>query len=248
MSFIVAQQNKNQCGISLLIEIDREGDTSDDDDVIFVANFPSNNAVESNTTEIDTVDNLTNQTLRIIANEYINQIGATNTDIVVRPWMTDVECARKPYINTISQFALYKCMLDKCVYATNTKDSFEIHIKMHDQVIDYFEKENFFDNNQTRDKLNKFRECAYCNYKSKANHQLIEHMEKMHRRCIFQCSNCFYRTIEVDNILLHQKTYHPTGENAILLCGEKREFHQQDEDILGKADQNVMKIRCGQGK
>lgn len=232
----------------LFIKIDQNGHGSDDDDVIFVAKFRSSNAVASNMNEIDTVVNLAYQTLEIIATEYNNEFDENHTDaIVVRPWLKGDVCARKPCIDTIIQFALYKCMFGKCFYATNSMEFFRKHMEMHDQVIDHFKYKNFLDN-QIRDKLIKFRECAYCHYASKANYQLIEHMENVHRRCIFQCPQCFYRTIEVDNMLLHQKTYHPTDENVILLCGEKRAFQKQDVEILEKAEQHVKKIICGQGK
>lgn len=166
---------------------------------------------------------------------------------------TDIEtennwkCPRKPCTNTIRQFALYKCMHETCLFVTNSRESFQQHMEIHTQFNDCIKQENVLDNSK-HDKLIKFRNCAYCDFKSTANQQLIEHIEDVHGRCIFQSTQCFYRTIEIDNMLLHQKTYHPTNENAILLCGDTCEFQPYDGKILENRDQNAMKIRCGQGE
>lgn len=76
-------------------------------------------------------------------------------------------------------------------------------------------------------------------------------MEEEHRRSIFQCAFCFYRTIEMDNMALHMQSCHPhSGSKQILLCGDVREFSQQDEEELMEQDRetHVKKMECGQGK
>lgn len=191
------------------------------------------------------VDPIDDRTLQSIANNY-NQNDNANKQMV-RPWIGDN--AQKPCINTITQFALYKCMDEKCIFATNSLENWFIHMKVHLQVIDYFKKENMLEKS-TRTKLIKFRECAYCGYDAKANHDVIRHLEEEHHRSIFQCSLCYYRTIEMDNMALHMKNFHPANsQNEVYLCGDTREFNHQDEEILDQDFEiNVTKIECGQGK
>lgn len=121
-------------------------------------------------------------------------------------------------------------------------------MKVHFQLIDYFKDKQILDKS-IRDKLIKFRDCPYCSYEARANHDMIRHMEEEHRRSIFQCAVCYYRTIEIDNMVLHMKNYHPASDrNEIYLCGKTREFEQQDDEILDQdVEINVKKIQCGQG-
>lgn len=167
---------------------------------------------------------------------------------MVRPWI-EGDYGQKPCINTMTQFALYKCMHEKCIFATNSMEHWFIHMKVHLQVIDYFTKENMLEKS-TRSNLIKFRECAYCGYEAKANHDVIRHSEEEHHRSIFQCALCFYRTIEMDNMTMHMESFHSASvQNEVYLCGDTREFNQQDEEILDQdLETNVMKIQCGQGK
>lgn len=194
--------------------------------------------------KVDTIDD---QTLENVANDY-NQIDMANMKMV-RPWIED-DYGQKPCINAITQFALYKCMHEKCIFATNSLKNWFIHMTVHIQLIDYYKKQNMIEK-QTRDKLIKFRECAYCSYKAKKNDHILHHLEAEHHRSIFQCSLCFYRTIEMANMTLHMNNYHPSanGQNEVYLCGDTLEFNQQDEEMLEHGiDYNVKKIQCGQGK
>lgn len=217
-----------------------------DDDVILVDD-PQPKLAASNIIEVDTIDeNLSPQTLQQIAYEYSHNEMGTTAMLVVRPWMNH-DTARKSCINAISQYAMYKCMLEKCHFATNASKLFRKHMEMHEQVIDYYQQKKLLIGD-THQRLIKFRECAYCPFKAEANDQFIEHVERAHRSSILQCAHCYYRSIEVDNMLLHRNAYHPSSYEAILLCGEKRGFQPHDEDILKNANRNVKKIRCGQNQ
>lgn len=168
---------------------------------------------------------------------------------VVRPWIED-DYGRKPAINVITQFALYKCMHEQCIFATNKLEQWLVHMTVHIQLIDFFKKQEVLDKS-TRSRLIKFRECSYCGYEAKANHDVVRHLEEEHHRSIFQCSLCFYRTIEYDNMMLHMNTYHPAngGQQEVYLCGDTLEFNQQDDETLDQdVENNVEKMKCGQGK
>lgn len=232
---IFADQNKNTSDNGVIV-------ISDDDSNDVQSKCNESSSINQSDTKIADGD-LTLQTLEKIVKEYNENDTANMT--YARPWM-DYAC--KPGINTISQFALYKCMLEKCCYATNSMESFRTHMEAHEKFFAYY-TENRFISAETCKNLKKFRECAYCGLKAEANTQLIDHVENVHGRCIYQCQRCFYRCIEIDNMLLHQKTYHPTSSKAILLCGKNvREFQQRDENILMNAKRYVNKILCDQGK
>lgn len=197
-----------------------------------------------NSIEMIKVDAMDEKTLQNIVDGYKTDL--TNT-VGVRPWM-DGDYGRKLCINEICQFALYKCMHEQCIFATNSMKNWQVHMNVHCQLIDYFKQRDSLEK-LTRNKLIKFRECPYCHFEAKADHQMLRHMEEEHRRSIFQCANCFYRTIEMDNMVLHMQSYHPGAKKEILLCGDTREFLQQDEEILSQdCDSYVKRIECGQGK
>lgn len=202
----------------------------------------------------ETASALANRTATIKVNEIDEQtleaIAAQSNNVnmqAVRPWI-EGDYARS-VIDAISQFAFYKCMHEDCIYATNSMENWFVHMKMHLQVLDYFQKHNAL-RKCHREKIIKFRECPYCGYEAKTNQDIIIHMEEEHRRAIFQCSLCFYRTIEIDNLILHMNSYHTaSGRKDIYVCGDQRQFEQQDEDILEQdIESNVAKIVCGQGK
>lgn len=217
---------------------------SDEFDVIFVDEDPSVAGASAtnytnNTIKIELVDDA--QLKSVI--DHINEQNDAST-IVVRPWIDNVD--RKFSNDTISQFALYKCMSEKCLFATDSMKQWQTHMNSHHQLIGYFERQHLLDKS-TRDRLIKFRQCSYCEFQAKADQQIIWHMEEEHRRSIFQCANCFYRTIEIDNMVLHMQIYHP-GNDEILLCSESRGFDQQDQEILEQdCGAYVKKIRCDQG-
>lgn len=214
-----------------------------DEDFEITGEIPSNSAtIVATDVKVDQVDE---GTLQNIANNYF-QNSDTDTKMV-RPWI-DADYAQKACIDSICQFALYKCMYEKCMFATNSMEKWFIHMKIHLQLIDHFKEKEMLEK-FNRDNLIKFRECPYCPYHAKANHDFIRHVEEEHHRSIFQCVLCYYRTIEPDNMVLHMKKYHrANGRNEIYLCGKTREFEQQDEEILQQDfETNVKKILCGQG-
>lgn len=105
----------------------------------------------------------------------------------VRPWIDDF--SKKPQIDIMTQFALYKCMHPECVYATDNEQHWESHMKKHIQMIDVLTKCYGEDFGKTiRNKHIKFRECPYCMHMAKSNFQVINHMAQ-HRRNAFQV--CF---------------------------------------------------------
>lgn len=177
--------------------------------------------------------------------ESYNRIEEYKT--VVRPWIHR-DYARKPSINLLTQFALYKCMHGKCVFSTDSTELWNNHMQAHIELMDALAKKKNNFGRADRNELKKFRECCYCTRESKANHEALRHMDEEHRRSIFQCAHCFYRCIEMDNMVLHNEAHHPNQSKEILLCGNEREFEQKDESVLKEGPEYVTRIKCGQGE
>lgn len=191
------------------------------------------------------IDPIDGQALQSVFENYDR--NDTNS-FLVRPWMDDEHGLKKICIDEICQFALYKCMYEKCIFATNSIEKWQIHMAVHGQLIDFFKKKGALEKH-VRDNLIRYRECPYCPFTAKADHQMVRHMEEDHRRSIFQCAMCHYRTIEMDNLVLHMQNHHPNATKEVLLCGETREFVQQDEEILDQDCENcARRIPCGQGE
>lgn len=163
----------------------------------------------------------------------------------VQPW---INCARKPAIHLISQFALFKCMHGQCTFSTDTEGKWIEHMNKHVQMIDSLTKHKTLSKTM-RDEMKKFRECCYCGCESKSNFEVKRHMKEQHSRSIFQCAHCFYRSTETDSMVIHYEEYHPKSTKEILLCGDKREFEPKDKEVIEQGCTHyVTKIKCGQGK
>lgn len=169
----------------------------------------------------------------------------------VRPYILG-DYAKKRSINTMMQYALYKCMYDWCMYATNSETDWQAHMDRHLQLMDVITKKKLL-TNEYRSQLIKFRECCYCGSeaqdKKHSAHQVCHHMEMQHSRNTLQCAFCFYRTVETDNMVSHMEVHHPKANHEILVYGIHREFQQKDEEILQDGcEQYIKKIICSQGK
>lgn len=181
----------------------------------------------------------------------LHKLNKSSYTVCVRPWF-DEDYAKKRDINIITQFALYKCMHDWCIFATDSEKHWEIHMGRHISLMDVLSEKELMKPCH-RAELIKFRECSYCrsepHTKRHAAYQVCRHMDMEHRRNSFQCAFCFYRTIETDNIIIHMEAHHSNADREILLYDVHREFQQKDEEILrGGCEQYITKIECGQGK
>lgn len=156
----------------------------------------------------------------------------------------------KPSLGTLSQYALFKCMHSQCIFATDADEDMSIHMESHLTLIDVLKSRNGDSMTKTmRDQQIQFRDCCYCNFEACTNNELINHIADEHGQSVFQCSHCFYRSIEVDHIMFHYESCHPNEKREVLLCGETCEFRQQDHEMLiNDCEMNIEKIKCGQGK
>lgn len=167
-------------------------------------------------------------------------------ELSIRPWL-EADWARKPLVNLLTQFALYKCMHGKCIYATNSEEAWIVHMRKHIDLIDVMAKLKILTSHK-RDEYIKFRDCPYCTKESHANFEVNTHMELEHRRSGFQCAHCFYRCIEMDYMVFHYQNFHPDKSREVLLCSEKKEFEYKDKELIFEYLKEMKKIVCGQGK
>lgn len=168
-------------------------------------------------------------------------------EIIVRPWI-DGDWYKKPHINTLTQFAMYKCMHKKCIFFTNDEEQWKMHMQKHIDMFDVLKKFGILQKS-VRDEQIGFRECSYCSKTSKSDNEYNHHMGIEHVGCILQCAHCFYRCNEMDNIVLHYEAFHKDEKRKVLLLNEKREFGYSNKEVLeSNCAQYVKKIQCGQGK
>lgn len=170
--------------------------------------------------------------------------------ISVRPYI-DGDYAKKLDINVISQFALFKCMHDPCLFACDSEDTWKIHMEQHSNLIDILNEKSKLQPDY-KNELLKFCECPYCGYEPKRNKNIkcrsldavCRHMEMEHLRNIIQCKHCYYRTNEIDNIIYHMERYHSGCDREILLYGVRRDFQDNDLEEMKQCDQNITRIKC----
>lgn len=135
--------------------------------------------------------------------------NATSNWTKVKPWI-DGDGSIKENIRLDMLLALFKCMHRLCKFSTDDATRMTEHIDSHLKAIDAL---------PTPGMQIECLECAYCTKSFMFGATLAAHIENEHSDSIFQCANCFYRTIEIENIIGHTERYHKDdGERKILLC------------------------------
>lgn len=162
--------------------------------------------------------------------------------IAVRPWIVGDE-TKKPSMSLITQFALFKCMHPNCIFSTDLEDKWTEHMIDHIKLMDVFQQNNWL-TTRIRENQIKFRECPYCPVEFGSNCEVTSHIEEEHRRSILQCAYCFYRTIEMDNIVLHYAQFHDDKNAEILLTADWRAFEDRDNELLIEGIQYFREIEC----
>lgn len=232
--------------VSDVIELDNLDDNDYNLDSANTADAASSSAVNTKYWRLQKAmknDPAEKEHLLAIADHYKQ---STTYGFHVKQWIG--EKWTKPIISVLNQFALFKCMHAQCVFSTNSKEDMEMHMNHHLALIEVLSNENGSIDKAMRAEQIKFRDCSYCDFSGHSNKEILDHVLAEHEQCIFQCAYCFYRSIEVDNITLHYDAHHSKEERQIYLCGDVREFREQDREMLQEDVEKVQKIQCGQGK
>lgn len=175
------------------------------------------------------------------------QATVKSNNYKVRPWIAE-DYATKSQLHLVTQFGLYKCMHNDCLFSTDNEEKWKIHMEQHLKLMDVL-KDNDRLSNKIRCEHIKFRECPYCIADLPSNFAVIDHIEEEHRRSIFQCKYCFYRTIEMDNMILHHQSFHDDKKPDVLVldANRNREYEDKDKEILEQGcDQYVETFECGE--
>ena len=88
---------------------------------------------------------------------------------------------------------MYKCMSKDCFYTTDIEQNFTQHLQIH--------KDESLKNN---DKSTDFYKCAYCYVDFQNCDDLMTHLKKVHTYCQHICKYCFYRSVSLTYVELHQ--------------------------------------------
>lgn len=113
----------------------------------------------------------------------------------------------------------------------------------HIKLIDVLDKRDILSNDVRRRQIT-FRECPYCVTDLRTNTEVLNHMDAEHRRCIFQCMYCYYRSNEMDYMVCHYEKLHAREHKHILVLGENRYFDEKDFEVLKEGDQYLPKFKC----
>lgn len=203
-----------------------------------------------------------------------NIVTVRNCDLMC--WITDYkklrsnmkyQIAYKNMLNKNSLIALYKCMGKKCSYTTDNPREFVIHMNHHEQKLfrqrEWIEKMFKLDianaksdaekeslKAKRNQEINKygdyFHYCAYCHYKGK---ELVHHINDVHRKDVYQCGFCFFRTCVSQTCLEHFRKSH-SNKNLIMIykCPGQRELDIVKSKAMPrlkrKQRENVVALRC----
>jgi hypothetical protein len=93
---------------------------------------------------------------------------------------------------------LYKCPQFFCKFATNWRHLFESHIKAHARVNDELVC------------------CVYCFVKTPLSHAGL-HIDLRHSNCLYACSQCLYRALTREYVVVHMKLRHKENDLIVSL-------------------------------
>lgn len=179
------------------------------------------------------------------------------------------DVAYKNMIKKYPLIALFKCMGKKCSYATDDPVRMLNHLTVHDNDIkrrsEHIKKKysiemksavdrhemNTLKNKESED-LNAIHDyflcCSYCQLIEKDSKSLVHHINDIHRKDIYQCGFCFFRSCEKETCLAHWEKSHTNKLILIYEC-PGREKHQVAknkvmERLIEKRKKNVVPLMC----
>ncbi|XP_058827439.1 uncharacterized protein LOC131687373 [Topomyia yanbarensis] len=160
----------------------------------------------------------------------------------LKPWTNMVTTKNQEHcrnmLEEISLLCLYKCMARSCAFTTNNRFFMDQHLNLHES--------RYVPGPSAPRKC--WLECAYCELIAPNCNMLLIHIDSDHSTCGFQCNLCFYRSRDPTNVVVHQKTYHPTpneSKKILIMPDNLRSFGDDEwramQDSLRK---NVLPLHC----
>jgi hypothetical protein len=154
------------------------------------------------------------------------------------------EIAYSSMKQTNSIIALFKCMAMHCSFATSDVNLILKHLTQHEEASRQNNQKDFH------------LYCAYCTVKfeslsdvSTTVKQLVHHINDIHRKDIYQCGLCFYRSCEKGNVNNHSLKEHGNGSIVIYESADDKDHLNKimpkvKERLKTKRKQFVIELRC----
>ncbi|XP_058456553.1 uncharacterized protein LOC131433950 [Malaya genurostris] len=184
-----------------------------------------------------------NSSQSVSANSNVSSMANLRiTTVRLKPWTNMVTTKNQEHcrnmLEEISLLCLYKCMARSCAFTTNNRYFMDQHLSLHES--------RYVPGPGAPRKC--WLECAYCELIAPNYSMLLMHIDSDHSSCGFQCNLCFYRSRDPTNVVVHQKTYHPTtsaSKKILIMPDNLRSFGDDEwramQDSLRK---NVLPLHC----
>jgi hypothetical protein len=162
------------------------------------------------------------------------------------------------YRNMVKKYpliALFKCMGKKCSYAADDPCKMLNHLAIHDHdmkirsekikhkyKIEMHNAVNTHERNKLKEKesedLHAIRDyflcCSYCQIIAKDSKSLVHHINDIHRKDIYQCGFCFFRSCSKETCLAHWEMSHKNKLILIYECLGKDKLQLARNKVMGR--------------
>ena len=152
----------------------------------------------------------------------------------LKPWLYAEDLKDPFYVaNMLKENCLvdlYKCMGKKCDFHSGDFESFNSHLKLHQQGLD-------------QDWKNIGR-CAYCSFSTNNFVKLINHIQTQHKFDRYACTKCFYRSISDFYVKSHGMYFHKDSSVILDCIADNYDFKQKHEEVLNSLFKVISTAVC----
>lgn len=141
----------------------------------------------------------------------------------------------------VSLAALFKCMAIDCIFTTSCHEIMLKHLSNHE---DFLIQQAAIATIHLHQDTSSWLECCYCDEILGSCALLVKHIEIEHASSIFQCTLCFYRSVDPENVSSHIEKYHSAQLRMVLICGSEPKGLSDEIDWLVSAAKNLQQINC----
>ncbi|XP_052901710.1 uncharacterized protein LOC128309380 [Anopheles moucheti] len=171
-----------------------------------------------------------------------DQRTVSSSMVALQPWNeSDVSkrMIERSKLTVLFLTASYKCTAYNCGFYTETSQTIGSHFQNHQKLAS---------SHQPIARDSSWLECCFCKYVSLSVHNLLKHVETIHKYSAYQCDRCCYRSRDPNSVRVHQRNYHIEHDaDAKILCipGRQKEYNSVDRDIImNELKSNVKMLKC----
>lgn len=267
LCFMDVQQGANN-EIETLIPAQSSPDTDDDHNIETMVTATAGAAPFDDDVEFDyflitsgsddDVSQFSNKTIEYDATDYIKtesiedadqpqpstSTGCVNTNrfaeskpFISKPWIEGATTKGARLLDDVALFAPYKCMSTLCYFTTALPEQMTKHLIFHEKK---------FYSAVIKPEIKDYLECAYCTDRLETVIGLIEHIDATHGDSIFQCSFCFYRSVDAYSVEIHLKNYHADREKIVLICNgfDAATLEHQLTNVISEQCEHLIPVKC----